>query len=348
MRHRPELDGLRGIAVLIVLASHAHLAGFAVEGGFAGVTLFFVLSGFLITSLLEAELGRQGQIDFRSFYVRRGLRLLPALFALLAVVAVGYALNAWPSPPGPGIASVPVSLVAVAGYVPNWTGMFVQMGVLSHTWSLGVEEQFYLAWPIALFAGHRLLGARRLAVVALALAILVTPWRLLLMGHEHYAHVFSGTDTHADALLLGCALALLRVRAPHFVGWLGVAGIMVIGALWANGATGLIVFMPLAAVASVAALAGCPAMLAWRPLAYVGRISYGLYLWHYLLIWWGWPAPLVIPVSIAVAIVSYEHLERPFLRLKDRYARARVDEVATPAGVPVPVGPSTSKLTART
>ncbi len=182
MHHRPELDGLRGVAILIVLASHTRLAGFAIEGGFAGVTLFFVLSGFLITSLLVAELGSHGRVDLRAFYIRRGLRLLPAMFALLAVVAVGYALNAWPSPPAPRIASVPVSLVAVAAYVPNWAAMAIPMGVLGHTWSLGVEEQFYLAWPIALLAGRRLLGPRGLALVALALAVLVTPWRHFLLA----------------------------------------------------------------------------------------------------------------------------------------------------------------------
>jgi peptidoglycan/LPS O-acetylase OafA/YrhL len=335
MRHRPELDGLRGIAVLIVLASHACLAGFAVEGGLAGVTLFFVLSGFLITSLLVAEFGRYRRVDLRAFYLRRGLRLLPAMFALLAVVAVGYALNAWPSQ----AIDLPVSLLVVATYVPNWAPfMFhINMGVLGHTWSLGIEEQFYLLWPIALLAGLRLLGARGVGLAALAVAVLVSPWRIfLLVGAEGAGRVFIGTDTHADALLLGCALALLPVRAPSFLGWLGIGGVVVTGAAWASGGMGLLLFLPVATIASVAALAGCPAMLAWRPLAYVGRISYGLYLWHFLLIWWGWPAPLVIAVAIAVSVVSYERLERPFLRLKDRYARASIGEVQPPDVAPLP------------
>jgi peptidoglycan/LPS O-acetylase OafA/YrhL len=138
----------------------------------------------------------------------------------------------------------------------------------------------------------------------------------------------------------GAPLALLRVRSPASVGWLGIGGVVVTGTVWASGGIGLLLFLPVATIASVAALAGCPAMLAWRPLAYVGRISYGLYLWHYLLIWWGWPAPLEIAASIAIAVVSYEFLERPFLRLKDRYARVPVDAnppphiaVSPPSGV---------------
>jgi len=304
-----------------------------------------VLSGFLITSLLVAELGSRSRIDLRAFYIRRGLRLLPVLFALLAVVAVGYALDGWPSPPGPEIYNVPLSLLAVAAYVPNWVQMTFPLGVLGHTWSLGIEEQFYLVWPIALLTGLRLLGARGLGLAALALAVLVTPWRLFLLESGDWVRVFLGTDTHADALLFGCALALLRIRAPSFVGWLGVGGIIVTGAAWASGGMGLAVFMPLATIASVAALAGCPATLAWRPLAYIGRISYGIYLWHFLLIWWGWPAPLAIAASIAVAAVSYERLERPFLRLKDRYGRASLAEDQRPAVTqPSPLGEPKASL----
>jgi peptidoglycan/LPS O-acetylase OafA/YrhL len=334
MRHRPELDGLRGIAVLIVLASHTGLLGYRDAGGQAGVTLFFVLSGFLITSLLLVEFGHNGRVDLRAFYLRRALRLLPAMFALLAVVALGYSLDAWPSRIAPPIENVPVSLLAVAAYVPNWASMSIDMGVLGHTWSLGVEEQFYLLWPITLLAGIRVLGPRRVAFLALAVAILVTPWRVLLMQTEAQIRVIAGTDTHADALLSGCVLALLRVRVPSLVGWFGVGCVVAMGGFIVG--IGLPVYLPIVTVGSAVALAGCPVMLGWRPLAYVGRISYGIYLWHFLLIWWGWPAPLAIAVSIAVAIVSYERFERPFLRLKDRYARASVDEDPRPSAAPLP------------
>jgi peptidoglycan/LPS O-acetylase OafA/YrhL len=326
MRYRPELDGLRGVAIAIVLASHTGLAGFAAEGGVAGVTLFFVLSGFLITSLLSAEFGRHGSVDLGAFYVRRGLRLLPALFVLLTLAAVGYALNAWPSQTAPPIDNVPGILLTVALYVPNWAAMTLNMGVLGHTWSLGIEEQFYLLWPLALIAGLRFLGPRRVALIAIAVAILVTPWRDYLLEVAPVIRAYAGTDTHADALLLGCALALLQVRAPGYLGWLGLACVAGTGAVWVTGDTGLRFFLPIATIASAVAVAGCPTILAWRPLAYIGRISYGLYLWHFLLIWWGWPAPLVIAGSISIAVASYELLERPFLRLKGRFVRASMGE----------------------
>jgi peptidoglycan/LPS O-acetylase OafA/YrhL len=318
-QHRPELDGLRGVAVVLVLLSHTQAAGFAVEGGFAGVTLFFALSGYLITSLLDAEVGKFGRVDLKAFYLRRGLRLLPALFALLVVVATGYALDAWPSPPAPPIASVPIALVSAAAYVPNWIGMGFPLGVLGHTWSLGVEEQFYLAWPISLLAGYRLLGPRKLGAVLVLVAALVSPWRLLLVQLGYVSHVFAGTDTHADALLLGAAFAILRVRAPDMVGWLGFGLLVCLALFWPSGRDGLLLYLPAATVASVMALAGCPDRLSWRPIAYIGRVSYGLYLWHFLFLWWGWPAPMVLLVSLLAAIASYELYERHFLRIKDRY-----------------------------
>jgi peptidoglycan/LPS O-acetylase OafA/YrhL len=167
------------------------------------------------------------------------------------------------------------------------------------------------------------------------MAAFATPWRLILAHAGDWPHIWIGTDTHADALLLGCALALRPVRAPSSIGWLGIGAVVLAGAVWPTGDVGLLVFIPAATVASGVALAGCPAMLSWQPLAYVGRISYGLYLWHFLLLWWGWPAPLVIVASLAVAILSYEWLERPFLRLKDRYARVPTGRTRTVAAAPV-------------
>ena len=323
MTHRPELDGLRGVAILIVLAAHTGLGGFAAEGGFAGVTLFFVLSGFLITSLICREHEATGRLDLVAFYIRRGLRLFPALLAVLLVVVVGYGLHLWISPPAPSLDSLPITVVVVLAYVANWASIGFHLGVLGHTWSLGIEEQFYLIWPLALIAGLHYLGARRMVLVVVAVAAIVPVWRLVLIQGGDASHVFNGTDTHADALLLGCAIALARVRTSTVVGWVGLAALIGLGAIWVSGSTGLVVFMSLATIASAAALAGCPPILAWRPLAYVGRISYGIYLWHYLLIWWDWPAPVAIAFSVGVAIVSYEYLERPFLQLKDRFRRAR-------------------------
>lgn len=313
MRYRPELDGLRGIAVLVVLAAHAGVPGIRGEGGGgAGVTLFFVLSGFLITSLIVAERERDGRVNLPAFYVRRGLRLLPALFALVFVVIIAYGFGLWVASPPDGLA-----IAAVVGYVGNWASVAgLQLGVLAHTWSLAVEEQFYLLWPALLLLGLRLGGRRRTAVAILAISIMVTPWRMILWSDGAFDRVLNGTDTHADALLIGCAIALLNVRLPSRIGLLGALAIVGLGIAWRASAE--VYFLPLAAIAAAIAVAGCPEVLGWRPLAYVGRISYGLYLWHYLFIWSGLPWPVVIFISFVTAVVSFQVIERPFLRLKDR------------------------------
>ena len=155
MKHRPELDGLRGIAILAVLAAHTGVPGFADGGGGAGVTLFFVLSGYLITSLLLAERDKNGRVDLRAFYVRRALRLLPALAAVLVVVVV---LLLAGLAPAAAVADTNYAIViaGVVAYVANWVAVAGQsIGMLGHTWSLAVEEQFYIVWPAMLLAGRR-------------------------------------------------------------------------------------------------------------------------------------------------------------------------------------------------
>jgi peptidoglycan/LPS O-acetylase OafA/YrhL len=312
--HRPELDGLRGLAVLVVLAAHVPMLGVAREGGLAGVTLFFVLSGYLITRLLVAEWTTTARVDLRSFYLRRALRLFPALAAVLVVVVTGYGLGLWQSNPADLAAAVP----AVIFYVGNWVAaMGVPFGVLGHTWSLGVEEQFYLVWPILLILVLSRVSLRTLGTVAVIVAVLITPWRLVLLLNGHLGWAFNGTDAHADGLLLGCAIALLGPRLPSGLGWLGVVGVIATSIVWIGGG-GLVVMVPLATIASALAVACAPTALGWKPLAFVGRISYGLYLWHFLFIWSGLAAPVVVLLSFAAAIVSFYVIERPFLRVKDR------------------------------
>jgi len=338
MKHyRPELDGLRGVAILIVLAAHTGVPGFADGGGGVGVTLFFVLSGYLITSLLLAEREGAGRVDLRAFYIRRGLRLFPALAAVLIVVAGLAILDLLPAQARTGV-SYPVVELSVIGYVANWLIVAgANTGVLGHTWSLAVEEQFYLVWPAILLVCLRF-GRTRLALGLLLLVFLDVPWRLLVDLNLGLMHVFVGTDSRGDALLMGCVLALLGTRWHPAMGWLGLAGVAVLAVTWPGDPyLGVqILFIPLAAIVGTLAVAGAPAALAWRPLAFVGRISYGLYLWHGVLIWWNLPWPVAVPLSIAVAIGSYYVLERPFLRLKARFGRARPAAPAVPALAPEP------------
>jgi peptidoglycan/LPS O-acetylase OafA/YrhL len=332
LAHRSELDGLRGIAVLVVLAAHAGVPGFSSEGGLAGVTLFFVLSGFLITGLLVVERGATGRIDLRSFYIRRGLRLFPALLALLVVVAAGSMIGLWSRAGGDMRTAIPAVLL----YVGNWAQVAgVSLGPLGHTWSLAIEEQFYLLWPIGLILALRFAGRRTIAVILVLIAIMVTPWRVDLLLAGDLGHAFAGTDAHADALLLGCAIALLEVRLPAGIGILGAAGVVACAILWGGGGS-LVYMIPAATVLSALAVAGPPKLLGWAPLAHIGRISYGLYLWHFLFIWWGLPWPVVITTSVLAAELSYVAVERPFLRLKDRMREASAPSTATPGRVIAP------------
>jgi peptidoglycan/LPS O-acetylase OafA/YrhL len=341
MTHRPELDGLRGVAILVVLGAHMGIPGFADGGGGAGVTLFFVLSGYLITSLLLAERARAGRVDLRAFYVRRALRLFPALGAVLLVTAVLLLAGLVPQAATQGT-DYRVVFIGVIFYVANWVAVAGQsIGMLGHTWSLAVEEQFYILWPTLLLIGLRL-GRSRLALVVLLLVLLDIPYRLLLDLNGGFMHVFVGTDTRGDALLLGCVLALLNIRWHPAVGWLGVVGVAALAAVW-PGDPGLgtqILFIPAAAIAGTLAIAGCPTVLAWRPLAFIGKISYGLYLWHGLVIWWHLPWPVAVSLSIGIACVSYFVLEKRFLRLKDRFGRARLVPVSVPATEPQAARPA--------
>jgi peptidoglycan/LPS O-acetylase OafA/YrhL len=312
-RYRPELDGLRGVAILIVLAAHTRVPGFAIEGGLAGVTLFFALSGYLITNLLVTELAG-GSISIRRFYARRALRLLPALAALLLAVSVGYSVGMWPARP----IDLPAAVASTILYVANWAQIAgVQTGVLSHTWSLAIEEQFYIVWPIMLMLSARYIGLRGLATVALIVVGLVTPWRVFLALSDGPGRVFAGTDGHIDALLLGCIVAIARLHLSAAAGWAALAVVVACGAIWVPGG-GLLFMLPLATVASAVAVAACPRILGWAPLATIGRISYGLYLWHYLLIWSELPLVVVWAGTFAIAATSYAVIERPFLRIKQR------------------------------
>ena len=329
--HVPGLDGLRGVAVVGVLLFHANGL---LRGGYLGVDLFFVLSGFLITSILVHEQNETGRIDLRRFWVRRFRRLMPALLALIPAVALYAKLLAAPTE----LASLRADALSTITYVANWRSifarrsyweMFASPSPLEHTWSLAIEEQFYLVWPL-LVAGLLAIGKRRalwIATVVLGVASMVA--MLALYEEGRTMRVYLGTDTRGGAILVGAALALSDIRrVPR---WVGVVAAVLLAAAWGllDGQSELLYrggfwITELACAVLIGACLGGDGVgrvLAWRPLRAIGTISYGVYLWH-------WPVyvvlseervPLGVPallalrlaVTFAIAVVSYRWLERP-------------------------------------
>ena len=365
----PALNGIRGVAVALVLVGHSGIPG--VTGGFIGVDIFFVLSGFLITSLLLDEIGRTGQLDLGSFWVRRARRLLPALLIMVLAVIAARLLF-----PPDAVSDLRNDATAAFLWVANWafvsheTDYFSQgapPSPLQHTWSLGVEEQYYLIWPVLIAAVAVLLAviARRRGktptIVAVRRAVLVlavlgtvgsAAEAIVMASDASLNRVYFGTDTRAQALLIGAAAAALLVRDwpaimaglplihSRWVRWLAwgvpLAGVAVLAAIThvATGSAtefhnGLLIVVAVAAVAVIAPVAleqnGPVAwVLSTPPLVALGVISYGVYLWH-------WPVFLVLngertdwsgyalfaarcAVTLVLAVGSWWLIERPVRR----------------------------------
>ncbi len=316
---RPGLDGLRGIAILLVLVCHVlDNAGIWNGAGSAGVTVFFTLSGFLITSLLVEELQARGRVSLRSFYARRARRLFPALAAAVLLVGAFQAAV--------GIAS-PGHLLPVIFYVGNWIAVaHGNLGLLPHTWSLSIEEQFYLLWPLGLLAVWRW---RNGPVLLASLGILASMAARFALAGDWY-RVYYGSDTRADGLLVGCLLALLAHRGlswrPSVV--TATAGMMALAAVSLGGASlsARGVWIPAlvpwitAAMIWTACSSQSPRWLAADWLRYIGRRSYGIYLWHYpfvLLVGYFSHSLgvtlLAVMASVGIAEASWRFVEAPFL-----------------------------------
>jgi peptidoglycan/LPS O-acetylase OafA/YrhL len=341
----PALDGLRGLAVAGVLLFH----GGHLTGGYLGVDLFFVLSGFLITSLLLAESDASGSIGLGGFWARRARRLLPALGGVL--VGVGIYCLVWAD--ATELERIRGDALGTLAYVANWRAIFAGQDYwalfqspspLEHTWSLAIEEQFYLFWPlifVGILALYRKATARAVFVVAVVLAALSVGLAWYLYDPADVSRVYYGTDTRAAALLVGVALAAwisgwgtVRSRAGRIcLEVAGFAGVVFLAWAWirVDGQSeflyrGGLLLCGLSVVAIIAAAAHPEAgplsrILSFRPLCLLGLISYGVYLWHwpvYIVLDEartgidGWPLFAVrVGVTLIIAVASFVLLEAP-------------------------------------
>lgn len=350
LRYIPSLDGLRAIAVALVLAFHAGVPLFA--GAFIGVDVFFVLSGFLITVLLLDEIQKTGRIHLRNFYIRRALRLIPAL--LLVIVALNV-LSLLFLPNSGRLLVLRESVIALF-YVSNWARAFdvVPMGFLNHTWSLASEEQFYILWPLMLLLLVRLrLSGRALFSVVMGVAILSWLWRCIIIASgADVGRVYHALDTRLDPMMVGCAFAItlkyglvklysvssaMRSWIPALaLGVIVLMGMLLRYQLSASYFIGITITIICTITILYFILTPFANPGGWfkqllenKVLVYIGRISYGIYLWHLLIfrVFWqmfnveSWVVVFFVgsALTLIVASLSYFLIEKRALKLKTRF-----------------------------
>lgn len=338
----PALDGIRAIAILLVLFSHCviydqftWLHNIGKELGYLGVSIFFVLSGYLITRLLIKEEERFESISLKNFYIRRSFRLLPALWIYLLVVFFLWLKGLLPNNPWH-------SFVTSVLYIRNLIG---HGSATDHLWSLSVEEQFYFLWPIILIIFSKQ-NYRRLIFVLITIFIIVA-WRFYAITHNlaSFGDIYIRTDFRLDSPLLGCALALIERK--NLISSLNSSPFL--SDLWLVSSTFLIGCWTLIQLkfgnfwgisSTLVSLLGCiliysqiyspngfgNKILASPPLVFIGKISYGLYLWQALFLYNTTLEPLgflrVFPVNLLLTflcgLTSYFVIEKPFLKIKDK------------------------------
>jgi len=345
--HHRSLDGLRGVAILLVLIVHGEIL-LTSSYGFIGVNTFFVLSGFLITCLLIQEYDKSNDISLRYFYIRRALRLLPALITMLLVfVAVAFLSD----PRKKAFQELYEALRALF-YFTNWAQIFSigQTSSLAHTWSLSIEEQFYFIWPVLLlFLLRKNSRNSLLSWVLLGVFLSVATRILLFLGTNTVSNpdrLAVGWDTRADSLFLGCYVGILVsskllpnwkwfAKALKISAMISCVGLLMIGIFHTNAPWMICIGWFLASVFAAILIAhfgsassGLLHRFFENPiLVYIGKISYGLYIWHFPILMFmrqhqlPWQHLMYLPPVFLVVLASYYLIEKPFLRLKDRFAR---------------------------
>jgi len=349
--HIAALDGLRAVAVLSVIGYHFGMPGLG--GGFLGVDLFFVLSGFLITRLLVTEHDRTGTISLRGFWSRRIRRLTPAILLVLLTVAVWGAITLDRF----ALRTLRDDMLSTLGYMANWRFILADQSYfasygdaspLRHMWSLAIEEQFYMVWPLLVLGVLTLSRGRRGPLVVLATAMIAGSTALMWFLHDAAdpSRAYYGTDTRLAQLVVGALLAVVllrrstpqppaRTRGRSVMGFAALA--VVVGAFFIveDGDIfmyrgGFLGFSALVAILLWAVTtsrgSAIDRMLSWRPAVLIGQISYGLYLWH-------WPvqimlspdatgldgpalAALRVSVTFAATVLSYLVIEQPVRRVR--------------------------------
>ncbi|HLA64460.1 MAG TPA: acyltransferase, partial [Rhodothermales bacterium] len=334
---RSDIEGLRGVAVLLVVLFHAGISGFA--GGYVGVDVFFALSGYLITGILVREVERTGAVDLARFYARRVRRLLPAsALVLLATVAFAFAFY---SPLEQG--QIAWTAVATASYLSNvhfaqaatdYFAVAVETNPLLHTWSLAVEEQFYLVWPALVWFGLRGAPSRR-RLVAVVVAVTVASFGAAVWAMQTApTWAFFGSPLRAWEFGVGALAAVLpsaslavRARISALLGWTGLAAVVASGVFYSvqtpfPGATALLPVVGTVAVLLAGAWSpgrGVARVLGTWPLQQFGRLSYSWYLWH-------WPVFVFaeglygkgsLPVRLALLLFSLLLAEASYRLVED-------------------------------
>ncbi len=354
LTHRaPALDGLRTIAILAVILYHLHVPHF--DGGFIGVTVFFVLSGFLITTLLLGEHRKTGRIRLGAFWGKRVLRLYPAL---IAFVLVGLALWNWVGDYKGATFSPGEAAFIALSYTGNLFRSFwdTTQGVFAHTWSLSMEEQFYLVWPPVLVLLFAIRSRRRWLMAGLGVVIVgasVASWLSYTKPNGGSTpDVYFSPVLGVVPLATGCLLALMlddeRVRrvaagiAGHLASWIGLAALVGV-LLWIDGdwtqhAATFGVVLPVTGLVSAVLIGGLvsvrtpvSAALSWTPMSWFGRrVSYSAYLWHPLVIALlgtfaigAWGKVWLIGAALLVAVGAAYAVEVPVEKARKRVREAK-------------------------